>query len=123
MPDPKVAFVTGASRGIGRASCLALAECGWDIVATARPLREGRNADGGSLPGSLDRTAEAVRALGIAYLFTPPIEGVYCSGQPTPEQFEQLQRIIEHPGFVAGDYDTHMLDELLPVVRPTTAGS
>ena len=32
-----------------------------------------------------------------------------------------LQRIVEHPGFVAGDYDTHMLDEILPAARPTPA--
>ena len=32
----QVAFVTGASRGIGRASAIALAEKGFDVVATAR---------------------------------------------------------------------------------------
>ncbi len=31
-----------------------------------------------------------------------------------------LQRIIDHPGFVAGDYDTHLIEELLPVIRPAT---
>jgi biotin carboxylase len=33
-----------------------------------------------------------------------------------------LQRVLEHPGFVAGDYDTHLLDELLPSARPAPAG-
>ena len=33
-----------------------------------------------------------------------------------------LQRIVDHPGFVAGDYDTHLLEELLPTPRATTAG-
>ncbi|MFQ5743466.1 MAG: acetyl-CoA carboxylase biotin carboxylase subunit [Acidobacteriota bacterium] len=28
-----------------------------------------------------------------------------------------LRRIIDHPGFVAGDYDTHLLDEILPSTR------
>jgi len=28
-----------------------------------------------------------------------------------------LQRIMDHPGFVAGDYDTHLIEELLPVSR------
>jgi len=32
-----------------------------------------------------------------------------------------LQRIMDHPGFVAGDYDTHLIEELLPVARPQTA--
>jgi NAD(P)-dependent dehydrogenase (short-subunit alcohol dehydrogenase family) len=57
----KVAFVTGASRGIGRASCLALAERGWDIVVTARTLEEGKTADGRALSGSVESTVAAVR--------------------------------------------------------------
>lgn len=66
--DRKVAFVTGASRGIGRAACLALAKEGWDIVVTARTVEEGKSADGRPLPGSINGTAEAVRELGRAAL-------------------------------------------------------
>ena len=32
-----------------------------------------------------------------------------------------LQRILDHPGFTAGDYDTHLIDELLPANRPKVA--
>lgn len=69
----KVAFVTGASRGIGAASAIALAERGFDIVASARTLVAGEKHDYGStkaesrsmaLPGSLEETAAAVRARG-----------------------------------------------------------
>ena len=62
--DRRVAFVTGASRGIGKASALALAKAGFDVVVTARTVREGQAADGSSLPGSIETTAELVEAAG-----------------------------------------------------------
>jgi NAD(P)-dependent dehydrogenase (short-subunit alcohol dehydrogenase family) len=37
----KVAFVTGATRGIGKACALSLARAGFDIAVTGRTLREG----------------------------------------------------------------------------------
>ena len=58
--------MTGASRGIGAAASVALAQQGFDVVATARTLEEGQNPDGRPLPGSLETTARAVRALGRA---------------------------------------------------------
>jgi NAD(P)-dependent dehydrogenase (short-subunit alcohol dehydrogenase family) len=64
-----VAFVTGASRGIGRCGALALARAGFDVVITARTMKEGAGrADGGSggvvLPGSLETTAAEIELLG-----------------------------------------------------------
>src|SRR4051812_15139961 len=69
-----VAFVTGASRGIGRASALALADAGFDVVITARTEREGegrtesnsvRNDDPiVPIVGSLERTAAEIEARG-----------------------------------------------------------
>lgn len=32
-----------------------------------------------------------------------------------------LQRIVDHPGFAAGDYDTHLLDDLLPATQSRAA--
>jgi hypothetical protein len=63
-PKRRVAFVTGASRGIGKASAIALARRGFDVVVTARTVHEGQAADGSDLPGSIATTAEAVRAAG-----------------------------------------------------------
>lgn len=67
----KVAFVTGASRGIGAASSIALAGAGFDVVVTARTVEEGQSADGRSLPGSLETSAAAVRAAGGRALAIP----------------------------------------------------
>jgi NAD(P)-dependent dehydrogenase (short-subunit alcohol dehydrogenase family) len=72
MPE-RIAFVTGASRGIGRAASLALARRGFDVVITARTLREGQGVarspsvrDEREVPvaGSLESTAAAIRELG-----------------------------------------------------------
>ncbi len=60
--------MTGASRGIGRAACLALAESGFDVVVTARTVEEGKSADGRPLPGSIESTAEQVRSRGARAL-------------------------------------------------------
>ena len=68
-----MAFVTGASRGIGRASAVALAAAGLDVAITARTEHEGeafdeRHPDGGPVPGSLDTTAQHVEAAGARAL-------------------------------------------------------
>ncbi|OEY66345.1 SDR family NAD(P)-dependent oxidoreductase [Marinobacter sp. X15-166B] len=67
----KIAMVTGASRGIGRATALAFAREGYDLVISARSVADGTRhehqvvaPDGTPLAGSLQATAAAVEALG-----------------------------------------------------------
>lgn len=64
----KVAFITGASRGIGAESAVALARAGYRVAITARTLSNGESHDHvGSteaLPGSLEATAAAVAGVG-----------------------------------------------------------
>ncbi len=80
MPDTPVAIVTGASRGIGRAGALALAEAGFDVAVSARTVKEGegvaeansvREARTLSVPGSLERTAQEIEERGRRALIVP----------------------------------------------------
>jgi NAD(P)-dependent dehydrogenase (short-subunit alcohol dehydrogenase family) len=80
MTDRKVAFVTGASRGIGKAISVALAEGGFDVAITARTVEPGeqrehsssvKRSDTTPLPGSLRETAALVEKAGQRALMTP----------------------------------------------------
>lgn len=66
----RTAFVTGASRGIGKAIACALATAGFDVAITARTLASGDRSTvlpgtDRVLPGSLEETSEAVRNQGV----------------------------------------------------------
>ncbi len=81
MGDTPVAVVTGASRGIGKASALALAEAGFDVAITARTVHEGDgrtepNSVRGdepvvAVPGSLESTAAEIERRGRRALSIP----------------------------------------------------
>lgn len=80
MGDRKTAFVTGASRGIGKAIAVALAQAGFDVAITARTVEpgEGREhsstfakSDTSPLPGSLRETASLIDATGVRSLMLP----------------------------------------------------
>jgi NAD(P)-dependent dehydrogenase (short-subunit alcohol dehydrogenase family) len=71
--EGKVALVTGASRGIGKAIAVHLARAGFDVAISARTLHEGEarehsstvaKSDTTPLPGSLDVTAELIEKEG-----------------------------------------------------------
>jgi NAD(P)-dependent dehydrogenase (short-subunit alcohol dehydrogenase family) len=65
------ALVTGATRGIGKATAVALAGHGWDVAITGRTVRAGEGRDdsdtgeGRPVPGSLEETGTLVRSQGV----------------------------------------------------------
>src|ERR1700751_645366 len=76
----KRAFVTGASRGIGKAIAVRLARGGYDVAITARTVEEGeqrehsstlKKSDTSALPGSLTTTAELMRDAGAEVMVFP----------------------------------------------------
>ena len=76
----QVAFVTGASRGIGKACAVYLAKAGYDVAVTARTVHEGeerehsstvKKSDTRPLPGSLDATVALIEAGGSAARAVP----------------------------------------------------
>jgi len=63
LASGKVAIITGASRGIGRALALGLAREGWHIVIAAKSIESSDK-----LPGSIHTVAQEVQALGMQAL-------------------------------------------------------
>ncbi|ELZ19420.1 short chain dehydrogenase [Haloterrigena salina JCM 13891] len=64
----KTAFITGTTRGIGKAIALALAEQGCNIVSTGKTSEEDEDYAESDLEGTIERTAREVRERGVEAL-------------------------------------------------------
>lgn len=69
-PNP-TALVTGASRGIGKATAIALARQGFDLIISARTVTKKERYHDIPLSGSLEETGEEIVALGRKVLTVP----------------------------------------------------
>lgn len=125
--EKRVAVVTGASRGIGKATALALADAGFDLVLAARTVRRGdehadsvRSPDGSSLPGSLEETRDAVISKAcrarVQHLDLLVPETVDALVKDTLSEFGRIDVLVNNaiyqgPGLMA-DFLDGSLDEL-----------
>ena len=94
--DGKVAIVTGASRGVGAAAAIALAEQGCAVVCAARST----DAAPKRLPGTIDAVVEQIRAAGGAALAVPTNlaseDDVVAMVARTVEHFGRLDVLVNN---------------------------
>jgi NAD(P)-dependent dehydrogenase (short-subunit alcohol dehydrogenase family) len=95
MPPPladRIALVTGASRGIGRASALALAHAGAHVVAVARTV------------GGLEELDDAIRALGGSATLVPldlkDAPGIARLAAALSERYRRLDVLVGNAGIL-----------------------
>ncbi|MEX1218379.1 MAG: SDR family oxidoreductase [Acidimicrobiales bacterium] len=118
MTMQKTALVTGASRGIGRATAIALAEAGFDVAITARTVVDGDpsalTADGKMLPGSLATTASEIEALGQRAVSVPldllDRDALVPAVQSAIDGLGHLDVVINNAIYVASGGPKHFLD-------------
>jgi NAD(P)-dependent dehydrogenase (short-subunit alcohol dehydrogenase family) len=95
MPPPladRIALVTGASRGIGRATALALARAGAHVVAVARTV------------GGLEELDDAIRALGGSATLVPldlkDVPGIARLAAALDERYRRLDVLVANAGIL-----------------------
>ncbi len=132
VQEGRIAVVTGASRGIGKATALALADAGFDLALAARTVKSGdehpdmvRNADGSALPGSLEETRDAVLGKGrrarlqrLDLLETPTIQALV---EDTLAEWGRIDVLVNNaiyqgPGLMA-DFLEGSIEELEKVFQ------
>ena len=90
--DGRVAVVTGASRGIGRAAALALAEAGAHVIAVARTQ------------GALEELDDAIRRVGSSATLVPldltDYDGIDRLGAAINDRWKRLDIVVGNAGIL-----------------------
>jgi NAD(P)-dependent dehydrogenase (short-subunit alcohol dehydrogenase family) len=124
------AFVTGASRGIGKAIAIHLARAGYDVALTARTVQEGEarehsstlaRSDTTPLPGSLSTTAELVEAEGVRCLTVPADltdrASVIAAADRVTEDWGGVDVLVNNGRYIGPGHMDHFVDTPLELLE------
>lgn len=132
----KKAFVTGASRGIGKAIAIRLANSGYDVAITARTVAEGERrehsstvkaSDTSALPGSLTSTADLLRAAGAEVLVLPADlldrPSLTAAAQATLDAWGRVDLVVHNARFIGPGHMDLILDTPVEVLEKHVQGN
>lgn len=126
----KVAFITGASRGIGKACAIQLAEAGFDVAITARTVNEGEGREHSStvkasdmspLPGSLSTTIRECekhgnRTMTVAADLMEPATIAAATTQVL-ERWSRIDVVVNNGRYIGPGHMDKFLDTPLDLLR------
>lgn len=131
-----VAFVTGASRGVGRVCAVELARAGFDVALSARTRREGERrehsstvarSDTSPLPGSLETTAAEVEAAGGRSLVLPADlldrDALDAAAVRTLQQWGRVDLFLSNARYVGPGHMDRLLEAPLELIEAHLAAN
>jgi NAD(P)-dependent dehydrogenase (short-subunit alcohol dehydrogenase family) len=130
------AFVTGASRGIGKAIAVELAQAGYDVAITSRTVVEGearehsstlKRSDTTPLPGSLESTSDLIEAAGQRCLVLPADlldhPTLQAAADRAVEEWGRIDVLINNGRYVGPGHMDKILDTPVRVLRDHLEGN
>jgi NAD(P)-dependent dehydrogenase (short-subunit alcohol dehydrogenase family) len=134
--DRKTAFVTGASRGIGKVIAVALAQGGFDVAITARTVAPGeqrehspsvRASDTTPLPGSLTETAALIEESGRECLVVPADlldrASLGAAASVVLERWGHVDVVVHNARFIGPGHMDTFLDSPLEAIEHHMQGN
>jgi NAD(P)-dependent dehydrogenase (short-subunit alcohol dehydrogenase family) len=132
----KTAFVTGASRGIGKAIALRLARGGYDVAIAARTLSDGETrehsssvkfSDTSALPGSLNATAALIREAGadVMVLQADLLDraSLGAAAATLLERWGRIDLVVHNARFIGPGHMDSILDTPVEVLEKHVQGN